>query len=137
MAKRKNILDKLYDIAKNIDSLKVVYQGVAPAWGNVRQFPACAIILDKEVSALQNYACDTRRKMNVLFIIYHKHSNNDYDDILSPVIDSLENAIQTNTDLKDLTVISYVKQITLDGGILHPYAIAEVDLEIEYLNPNQ
>jgi hypothetical protein len=135
MAKRKDILDKLYDIVKNTDSLKAAYRGVAPAWGNVRQFPACAMILDKEVSVLQNYACDTRRTMGIMFVIYHKHTNNNYDDILSPIIDSLENNLMTNDDLKNLTVISRVKQITLDGGILHPYALAEVDLEVEYLNP--
>jgi len=134
MASRKDILDKLFDIVKNTSSLKAYYRGVAPTWGNVRMFPACAMILDKETSVIQNYACDTRRVMNVLFIVYHKHTRNDYEDILSPVIDSLENNIQTNDDLKKLTVITRVKQITMDGGILHPYTLAELNLEVEYLS---
>ena len=134
MAKRKDILDKLYGIVTNTGSLKSYFRGVAPAWGNVRMFPACAMVLDKEISVLSNYACDTRRTMNVLFIVYHKHTGNDYNDILSPIIDSLENNIQTNDDLKALTVITRVKQITMDGGILHPFTLAEINLEVEYLS---
>lgn len=133
MAKRKDILDKLYDILSNDDDFKVTYRGVAPAWGNVRQFPACAMIFDKEKSHLHDLACNTRREMNVLFIIYHKHTNNNYDDILSPLIDNLESNIKQDTELRDLVVISTTEEVTMDGGILHPYAMAELNIYVEYL----
>lgn len=133
MSKRKDILDKLNDIMVNDSDFNVTYRGVAPAWGNVRQFPACAMIFDKEKSHLHDLACNTRREMNVLFIIYHRHTNNDYNDILSPLIDKLESKIKKNTDLQDLAVIATTEEVTMDGGILHPFAMAELNIYVEYL----
>ena len=134
MSRRKDIFDKVKEIVENDSDFKKVFVGVAPAWGNVGEFPACAVMFDTDKAELQNYACDTYHNMNMLLIIYHRHKTNKYGDILSDLIDNLEGKLKDNQDLKDLTVSYYISEIVQDGGILYPFTMAQVSLTIQYID---
>ena len=132
MSKRKDIFDKIVDIVKHDDDFKQIFVNVAPTWANVRMFPACAVIMDKEEIEIKEYNCSTDRELSIIILIYNKHSNNDYSDILSDLLDNLESKLKDNDDLKDLTTITYPESISQDGGILHPYTMAEMVFKVKY-----
>jgi len=132
LSKRKDIFDKIVDIVSNNDNIKHTYINVAPTWGNVRVFPASAVLLDTENIELKEYSCSTDRELTVLILIYNKHKNNDYSDILSDILDSIEDDLKNDSDLRDLTTISYPETITQDGGILYPFTMAEIAFKVRY-----
>jgi hypothetical protein len=61
-----------------------------------------------------------------------KHSD-DFEDILSTLITKVEFLIDRNEFLKCNTIETLVTNIKQDGGILHPYAVAQLTVTINYL----
>jgi len=132
LSKRKDIFDKIVSIVDNNEYIKHTYKNLAPTWGNVRVFPSAAVLIDTEKVELKEYSCSTDRELSILILIYHRHKNNDYSDILSDLLDSIESDLKDDVDLRDLTTISYPETITQDGGILYPFTMAEIVYKVQY-----
>jgi len=133
MGLRKDIFNRVVEIIENIPDIKKVYRGVVPTWGNVRNFPACAVWIESVDIEPENMMCRFSNNINLSIFIYHKHKGNTYDDILSDIIDSIENAIKNDETLQSMVTHCYPSNIAQDGGVLYPYTMAELQYKIGYI----
>jgi len=134
MAKRKDIFDTLSNEILDSDIFKDVFKGIAPPITNVKNFPACAVVITKENKDFMNMSCnDLEVEMDVSLFIYNYHYKGDYSDILGDLIDQTQDVLRNSTDLQKLTISVLPAEIYNDGGILYPYAMGEIKLKIKYI----
>jgi len=132
---RKEILNALETALVNSNLFKKVYKGVLPPLPSVNSFPAIAIAIDKERRERVNIpGCQFQSELNIIGIIYNRVSKTTYDDVLSDLIYGVENVIQSDVTLNDLVIDIYVKEIVQDGGLLHPYQLAELHIVAYFRN---
>jgi len=132
MAKRSEIFNKIVSVVKDSDKFKEVYAGVAPTWSNIRMFPACAILIDREDNTPRDYTCVLDREVKVLFLIYEKYKTNEYGDKVGDLLEDLEDVLNSSDELQSLTTYYYPESVLQDGGILYPFTMAELKLNIQY-----
>jgi hypothetical protein len=130
---RKEILNALVNAVKNTNKFKKVIKGVLPPIPNIKSFPAAAFAIDKENRERINVpGCEFQSELLIVGIIYTKSGKTSYEDVISDLIYSIEEAIQSDEALNNLVIDVYVKSIAQDGGLLHPYQLCELDLVAYY-----
>jgi len=130
---RKWILDRLYTIVKNTNNFKVGYKGVAPPITAVNQYPAFAVVFDKENRERKNISsCVFQSELRLSIIIYNQGRNGVFEDIMSDLIESVEDAINKDDELQTKLIDIYVDKIVQDGGLIHPKALAELQVSAFY-----
>ena len=130
---RQEILNALVAAVENTNEFKKVIKGVLPPIPNINSFPTVAFAIDKENRERVNIpGCQFQSELLITGIIYTKSNKTVYEDIISDLVYSIENAIQIDETLNNLVLDIYVKSIAQDGGLLHPYQLCELDIVAYY-----
>ena len=132
---RKVILNELVKGLENLNLFKKIYTNSAPLWTQIKQFPTCSVIYDTDEVNREFITCSNKMRYHgkISIVIYARRKNtNEYDDVLSDLIDSVETNINSNTTLQDLVIDCIVASIKQDGGVLHPHSMALIDVEVNY-----
>ena len=132
---RTDILDKLVAAVDNTDDFVKVYKGYLPPVPSVPSFPAAAFVIESEERRRINVpGCQFESVLTITGMIYAKadKTKSAYSDAISSLIYSVEDAIQGDSDLNDLTIDIYVKTIAQDGGLLYPYELCELSIIAYY-----
>jgi len=131
--RREDILIEVGRILEGSKLFKKVYKNITPIWTQVKQVPAASYLYtteDVEVSSGDRL----RGKLKLMIYITNKQKHSDdFEDILSTLITQVEFLIDRNEFLKCNTIETLVTNIKQDGGILHPYAVAQLTVTIDYL----
>lgn len=133
---RKEIMDALINALTNSGNFKKVLNGVLPPVPNVKSFPTIAVVVDEENrNRVEVTSCVFQSTLKITAMIYAKASSTKYTDVLSDLIESVEQTIQQDETLNTLVLDIYVDKIQQDGGILYPYQLAELTI-IAYYRQN-
>ena len=135
MSLSKDLHDRVHEVLENITELRDVIKGVVPSPSQVRKFPSAAIdyvVTRRKDGPVQN-TMDTVEEIDIY--IYNQQKVNKYDDILSDLVEVVDKALQTDTELNGLCIDNYVKEIVNDGGVLHESgrSVARLTLYLHYL----
>ena len=143
-SKRQSIVDALVDKFKNIDGngdfLSNIYDNVHPRlkfWDEIDEFPAIHLNAGGETRQYQG-AGYKDRFLTVTVRIYVKEE--DAVDALDKLLEDVETVVEQNSRLAYVdkqNVTQYTQQITVisintDEGVLEPYGVGELLLEVRY-----
>lgn len=130
---RRRIIDSLAEDFSASGSFKRVYKNIVPVWTQVKSFPAIAVIYESEEKQLDNQSsrsCYYVGEVNVF--IYNKQSKTKFDDILTDLIDEVYTIIEDNQVLCCEVIDSDVTRMKREGGMIHPYAVAQIKIRVRY-----
>jgi hypothetical protein len=130
---RKRVVDTLVADLEASGLFKRVYKNVVPVWTQVKSFPAVAVIYESEEKELENSSsrsCYYNGIVNVY--IYNKQAKNKFEDILTDLIDEVYTIIENNNVLCCEVISSDVARMKREGGLIHPYSVAEVKIVVRY-----
>jgi len=132
---RQEIFNKLVDILSNIATFKRVYKNIIPIWTKVKTMPAVAIANAYETTTRQDISsCRARTSAVIDIYIYAKQSNaSAYEDVLSELIEKIEQALNSDKELQGMVVDCLVTGVKQDAGMLHPFAMAQLEVSVSYL----
>lgn len=143
-SRRQSIVNALVDKLKEIDGsgeyLSNVYENVLPRmkfWDEVEEFPAIHLNAGSETRAYQG----DRFKDRFLGITIRCYVNEeDPVDALDSLLEDVETVLEESSRLQYLDkrgVTQYTQQITIisidtDEGVLDPYGVGEISVEVRY-----
>jgi beta-mannanase len=130
---RRKIVDSLVTDLEDSGEFKKVYRNIVPVWSQVKSLPAVAVIYEqekKDPDNITNKACYYIGIVNIY--VYNKQPKTKYDDILSDLIDIVYKVVQENDVLCNYVISAEVAEMKRDGGIAHPYSIAQIQVEVRY-----
>ena len=131
---RIEIIDDIITAINNTAQFKKTYKNIVPVWTDVKQFPACAVMYESEEKQRDNLTNSKAYYIGKIGIfIYNKQSKTSYKDNLSDLIEEVYSVIEDIRWLKYKVVDATVSQMKRDGGIIHPYSMANIIVEIKYL----
>ena len=125
-------------IAKDLYStgeFKKIYKNIVPVWTNVSNMPAVAVLYESDEASRDNIT-NSRMMFNgkILIYIYNRQSANEYEDILSELIELVKDKIIDNEYLRCETVDTVVSGMKRDGGTIHPYAMVQLTVSVKFLS---
>jgi hypothetical protein len=130
---RRKIVDSLIEDLENSGEFKVVYKNIVPVWTQVKSFPAVSVIYESETKDADNSSSRSCYYIgNVNIFIYNKQPKNKFEDILTDLIDVVYKVVEDNKVLCCEVISSDVSSMKREGGLIHPYAVAEVKLLVRY-----
>ena len=123
------------DILSDSTKFKQVYKNIVPIWTKVKKMPSIAIANAYESTARQTISsCRARTEAVVDIYIYAKQkSTNSYEDVLSELIEEVEQALNSDTELQGMVVDCLVTGVKQDAGMLHPFTMAQLEVSVSYL----
>jgi hypothetical protein len=131
---KKELVEDIIQNLKETNKFKSFYKNTVPVWTNIRRFPAIAVLYESEEKVRDNL---TNRKAyyigHIAVFIFNKQAPNKYDDILSDYIELVYSVIENIRWHKYNIVDATVSSMKREGGIVHPYAIAKIDIEVRYI----
>lgn len=142
MSKRTSIVKALTEKFKEIDGTgkytSNIYNNAFPIlkfWDEVNDYPC---IYSSPGTELREYnGCYTWAFLNVLIKVYTKGDN--AQDELEKLLEDIETCINDNRVLQFepgmQTVEILVQSIVTDEGLLAPYAVGEITVEVRYQKP--
>jgi len=130
---RGKIIDDIVSILENTGAFKKVYKNHIPVWEKARYYPSIGVIYEKENVGENrvNYAGYNRVYGTIRFLIYNKQHRDTYEDNLSDLIDLVYNSVYDNLKCDKLVNYNFTS-MKRDGGLLHPYSVAEITLEVTF-----
>ncbi len=131
---KKEIVEKLIENLNNTGQFKQIFKNIVPVWTNVKRFPAVAVMYEGEEKERDNLTNSKAYYVgNISVYVFNKQGRNDYEDILSDYIELVYSAVEQirwqPMGVVDMTVSSMKRE----GGVVHPYAIARIDIEVRYI----
>ena len=134
MSFRKDVIEALYDAIDELDIFDNIYKNIVPVWSNIPQFPAVSILYESEeaVPANNTNSCKTVTGKILIYIFNKQESERQYEDILSEYIDSIYKLIAENEFLKCNAIDVTLASMKRDGGILHPFAMCQIEILVKY-----
>jgi len=132
---RKEAVDKLVADFQASPSFKEVFKNIVPIWTKVNNTPSVAVIYSEEYAHRDNIT-NNRVKYTgtILVYVYNKQPSNKYEDILTDLIEEVQELIMNNEYLKCNTIEMLVSELKRDGGTVHPYSIAQLKVNVTYLH---
>jgi len=133
MSVREDIVNSLLEDLKATGEFKKLYKNVVPVWSQVKMFPAVAVIYEmeeKESDSSSSRSCYYKGTIKVY--LYNKQPKTKYDDILSSLIDVVYKVVEENDMLCNFVISADVARMKREGGLVHPYAIAELQIDVRY-----
>ncbi len=134
MSFRQEVVEELVNDLKASGEFKNVYKNVVPVWTQVSTFPAVAVLYEgeeKERGNVVNSCANITGKLYV-YIYNQQESERDFEDILSDLIDLVYSIIEENEYIKCNTIDCTVSSMKRDGGLVHPYALCQIMIEVKY-----
>jgi len=132
MSFRQEAVDELINDLKGTNEFRDVYKNVVPVWTQVPSFPVAAVLYESETKDRDNMVNSCSNIVGKLFVyIYNKQdSERQFEDILSDYIDLVYEIVEQNEYLKCNTIDCTVSSMKRDGGILHPYSICQIQIDV-------
>lgn len=131
---KKELVDDLTDKLKATNNYKSTYKNIVPIWTNIKRFPAFAVLYESEEKTRDNL---TNRKAYykgyISVFIFNKQALNQYEDILSDYIEDVYAAVEDMRWNKYNIIDATVSSMKREGGIVHPFSIAKIDIEVKYI----
>lgn len=132
---RKEAVDEIIKDLKATGEFREIFKNIVPVWTNVASMPAVAVLYEGEEASRHN---QTNSKMmyegKILIYIYERQSSTKYEDILSELIEVVRTVILDNEYLRCNTVDTVIASMKRDGGTIHPYAMAQLIVDIKFLS---
>ncbi len=134
MSFRKDIVDELASDFEATAEFKKVYKNIVPVWTQVPSFPAIAVLYEGEEKDRGNMvnSCANITGKVYIYIYNQQESERDFEDILSDLIDLVYSIIEENEYIKCNAIDSMVSSMKRDGGLVHPYALCQIAVEVKY-----
>jgi hypothetical protein len=128
---RGRIIDKIVEVLEDTGAFKKIYKNHIPVWEKAKEYPSIGIIYEEEVlnENRTNYAGYNRAKGKINILIYNKQHRDTYIDNLSDLIDLVYNEVYDKLQCEGLINYNFV-HMKRDGGLLHPYSVASITLEV-------
>ena len=130
---RKEAVDAIAKDLYDTMEFKKIFKNIVPVWTNVSNMPAVAILYESEEAGRDNV---TNSKMmfhgKILIYIYNRQSANEYEDILSELIELVKDKVLDNEYLRCNTIDTVVSAMKRDGGTIHPYAMCQLTVSIKF-----
>jgi hypothetical protein len=133
MSIRNDVVDYLIEDLKGTGEFKKVYKNIVPVWSQVKSFPAVAVIYEseeKESDSISSKSCYYVGTVKIY--IYNKQTKTKFDDILTDLIDTVYKVVEENDLLCNYVVSSDIASMKREGGLIHPYAVAEIQILVRY-----
>ncbi len=131
---RKQAVEELVADFEASGLFKKVYKNIVPVWTNVNKVPAVAVIYATETADRDNV---TNNKVkyygNIYVYIYNKQGSTKYEDNLTDLIEEAQRIVMENEFLRCNTIETIVAEMKRDGGTIHPWSMAQLRVEIKYL----
>ena len=132
---RKDAVDAIAKDLYDTGEFKKIFKNIVPVWTNVSNMPAVAILYESDLAARDNLTNSRMMYNGVIKIyIYNRQSANDYEDILSELIEVVKEKIIDNEYLRCNTVDTVVSGMKRDGGTIHPYSMVQITVSIKFLS---
>ncbi len=132
---RKEAVDAIAKDLYDTGEFKKIYKNIVPVWTNVSNMPAVAVLYESEEAGRDNL---TNSRMmfhgRILVYIYNRQSANEYEDILTDLIEEVKDKIIDNEYLRCNTIDTVVTGMKRDGGTIHPYAMCQLVVSIKFLS---
>lgn len=132
---REELLELVVKDLTNTRHFKRVYKNVVPIWTQVDRFPSVAVTYDYETNKRNDSSsCKVRTTGNITIYVYGKQNNSAaFEDVLSESITIVEDSINNNTALQEKVIDCLVFSVKQDAGMLHPHAMAELVVNLDYI----
>ena len=132
---RKDIVEELSNDLEATGEFKSIFKNIVPVWTNVSNMPAVAVLYESEEASKHNSTnSKTMQNGRLLVYIYNRQSANDYEDILSDLIEVVRDTILDNEYIKCNTIDTIIASMKRDGGTIHPYAMVQIVVSVKYLS---
>jgi hypothetical protein len=135
MSKRKDVFDSVVTALESSGVFSTIYKNNIPVWTQVTNFPSVALVWEKEDRETTGTGAGCRVRIYGELTIYlyaRQPAKNSYEDVLSDLIDAVDVALKSSTELQSLVNVAEIESIRQDGGILHPHAMALVSVNMDY-----
>jgi len=131
---RKKIVEKILEGLQNKKAFVKLYKNIVPLWTQIDRFPAVSVMYESEEKERDNLTNNKAYYVgNISVYVFNKQARNQYEDILSDLIDVVYEVVEEirwqPMGVVDMTVSSMKRE----GGVVHPYAIAKIDIEVRYI----
>ena len=131
---KKELIEEIITKINETQKFKKIYKNIVPVWTDIRQFPACAVMYESEEKERNNITNSKAYYIgNIGIFVFSKQSKTTYEDILSDLIETVYDVIENIRWTKHKIIDATVSKMKRDGGIVHPYAVANIVVEIRYI----
>ena len=119
---------------KSAPLFKKVIANNAPIWTSVEQTPAVCFYL-AETEYTNHDGLRYNGNARLLIYIYNKHKARGLSltDILTPYIDAIRAEVTNLPNIHRSILNAFVSKISRDAGTVLPYTIAELAVDIEFI----
>ena len=132
---RKEAVDELVLDFEASPSFKKVYKNIVPVWTKVTRTPSIAVVYSEEFAHIDNVTNNKAKYTGTILVyIYNKQPSNEYEDVLTDLIEEVQTLIMENKYLQCNTIETMVTELKRDGGTVHPYSIAQLKVSVTYLH---
>ncbi len=132
---RKEAVEQIAKDLYDTGEFKYIYKNIVPVWTNVPVMPAVAILYESDEAVRDNLTNSRMMYKGVIRVyIYNRQSSNEYEDILSDLIEVVKDSILANEYLQCETVDTVVSGMKRDGGTIHPYAMVQLTVSVKFLS---
>ena len=131
---RRNIVDNIVRVLVDSGKFKKVYKNILPNIEKIAVFPTAAVVYEREKVMREFISGKTMRyEADIIIPIVNKHKNSNLDDVLTDLIDIIQDGILSDKWIVCNTVDCWVEETERDGGTLYPLAIAQVVVKVRYI----
>lgn len=131
---RVKLVETILSDLKKSKRYKNLYKNIVPLWTDIPRFPAVSVLYESEHKDLSRLSGNRFYYEGIILIyLFNKQkSANSYEDVLSDFITETYTLIKNNTYLRNNTIDCSVAEMKREGGIVHPYAIAQIKITVKY-----
>jgi len=130
---RQEIVDAIIADLEADGSFKRIYKNITPTWTQIKRFPAASVVYAEEIKDPDNITSNSCYYVGTVSIfVFNKQAKDKFEDILSDLITTIYKVITENDFLCTKVISADVSEMKRDGGIIHPYSVAEIRLEVRY-----
>jgi len=131
---RREIVDNIVKVLIDSGKFKKVYKNILPNIEKIAVFPTAAVVYEREKVMREFISGKTMRyEADIIIPIVNKHKNSNLDDVLTDLIDTIQDGILSDKWIICNTVDCWVEETERDGGTLYPLAIAQVVVKVRYI----
>lgn len=115
---------------------KVIANNV-PIWSTVEQTPSVCFYLS-ETQYDEPTGLTTSGTSTVLMYVYNKHKARGLSlpDLLTTYVDSIKAEVKQFSNTENSILNAYVSRVKRDGGTVLPYTVAELTIDIAFIESN-
>lgn len=131
---RIEIINSVVEDLERTKKFKRIYGNNIPMWTDVKDFPTVALVYESDMMDRDNLV-NSKAIVNAIIpvYIYNKQRTSDYEDNLSELVELVQKTIENNVFLRTNTIESIITDFKRDGGMLHPYSVAQLNLKVKYI----